>query len=110
MKEHKIIVSAAFKSECYGCIGAEEKIQPFLDNGWEIEKLECTGKAHYDATVVAYLTREIPERSRCENCGSTEGIRSTVYGKKLCKDCMEDYKKNMKLLANGEYDKLFNET
>ena len=58
MKEHKIIVSAAFKSACYGCIGAEERIQPFLDDGWEIEKLECTGKAHYDTTVVAYLSRE----------------------------------------------------
>lgn len=110
MKEHKIIVSAAFKSTCYGCIGAEERIQPFLDDGWEIEKLECTGKAHYDTTVVAYLTREIPGKSRCENCGATEGISSTVYGKKLCKDCMENYQKRMKLLANGEYDKLFNET
>lgn len=106
MKEHKIIVSAAFKSACYGCIGAEERIQPFLDDGWEIEKLECTGKAHYDTTVVAYLSREISKSLRCESCGTTEGVRCNVYGKKLCKDCMENYQKMIKILSNAEYDKL----
>lgn len=108
MKEQKIIVTPAYHSDFYKCQGAEEKIQPLLDEGWEIVKLTCTGKSQGDTTVVACLSREIPERSRCENCGATEGIRSTVYGKKLCKDCMENYQKNMKLLANGEYDKLIN--
>lgn len=110
MKEQKIIVTPAFHSDFYKCQGAEEKIQPLLDEGWEIVKLTCTGKSQGDTTVVAYLARETPGRSRCENCGTTEGISSTVYGKKLCKDCMENYKKMMKILANGEYDKLDTDT
>lgn len=58
MKEQKIIVTPAFHSDFYKCQGAEEKIQPLLDNGWEIEKLTCTGKSQGDTTVVAYLSRE----------------------------------------------------
>ena len=95
MKEQKIIVTPAFHSDFYKCQGAEEKIQPLLDEGWEIVKLTCTGKSQGDTTVVA-----------CLACGTTEGVRSNVYGKKLCEDCMENYHKMMKILANGEYDKL----
>lgn len=106
MKEHKIIVTPAFHSDFYKCQGAEEKIQPLLDEGWEIEKLTCTGKSQGDTTVVAYLTHEIPEISRCERCGTTDGVKRNVYGKKLCKECMEEQQRIMKILANGEYDKL----
>lgn len=106
MKEQKIIVTPAFHSDFYKCQGAEEKIQPLLDEGWEIVKLTCTGKSQGDTTVVACLSREIPERSRCESCGITEGVRSNVYGKLLCKKCMEKQQMLMKLLANAEYDKL----
>lgn len=106
MKEHKIIVSPAYHSDFYKCQGAEERIQPLLDEGWEIEKLTCTGKSQGDTTVVACLVREISKVPRCEGCGNTEGVTSNVYGKKFCKDCMEKYQKVMKILANGEYDKL----
>lgn len=106
MKEHKIIVTPAYHSDFYKCQGAEERIQPLLDEGWEIEKLTCTGKSQGDTTVVACLAREILERSRCESCGITDNVRSNIYGKKLCKECMEKDQKLMKILANGEYDKL----
>ena len=106
MKEQKIIVTPAFHSDFYKCQGAEEKIQPLLDEGWEIVKLTCTGKSQGDTTVVAYLSREISKGSRCESCGTTEGVRCNAYGKKLCEDCMENYHKMMKILANAEYDKL----
>ena len=45
MKEQKIIVTPAYHSDFYKCQGAEEKIQPLLNEGWEIVKLTCTGKS-----------------------------------------------------------------
>lgn len=58
MREHKIIVAPAFQRALCKRIGAEARIQSLIDEGWEVEKLKCTGKDEDNAVVVAYLSRE----------------------------------------------------
>lgn len=59
MKEHKIIVEKAFPRALSSRDCAEYRIQSLIDDGWEVEKLECT-TLHSDegACVVAYFSRE----------------------------------------------------
>ena len=59
MRKHKIIVEKAFPRALSKRLSAEERIQTLIDDGWEVEKLECTTmNSDEGAVVVAYLSRE----------------------------------------------------
>ena len=74
MKERKFIISHAFGYDYGGknkdC-GAQDKIQPLLDDGWKIVEMKLTGKTPGDSTVAVYLERETDddETKTCGCCG-----------------------------------------
>ena len=61
MIERKFIVSHAFGYDYGGknkdC-GAQDKVQPLLDDGWKIVDMKLSGRTPGDSTVLVYLERE----------------------------------------------------
>lgn len=78
MTQRKFIISHAFGYDYGGknkdC-GAQDKIQPLLDDGWKIVEMKLTGKTPGDSTVAVYLERETEdddEPKTYKPCGGCE--------------------------------------
>ena len=72
MTQRKFIISHAFGYDYGGknkdC-GAQDKIQPLLDDGWRIVEMKLTGKTPGDSTVAVYLERDTEEYEETKTCG-----------------------------------------
>lgn len=67
MTERKFIISRAFAydygGDNKGC-GAQDIIQPLLDDGWKIVELKLTGRTPCDSAVAVYLERDVKNTYR----------------------------------------------
>jgi hypothetical protein len=76
MTQRKFIISHAFGYDYGGknkdC-GAQDKIQPLLDDGWKIVEMKLTGKTPGDSTVAVYLERETKDNYEPKTCKTSGG-------------------------------------
>lgn len=76
MTERKFIVSHAFGYDYGGknkdC-GAQDKIQPLLDDGWKIVEMKLTGRTPGDSTVAVYLERDTEDNDETKTCKTRGG-------------------------------------